>query len=280
MQSLYRHIREQFKKSGIENPDLEARLILKQALNVPDADFITGAEKNISMQESSAIESFVQRRLAGEPLSKIFGEKEFWGLRFKVTKDVLDPRPDTETLVEAALKRFAHNPPKTILDLGTGSGCILIALLHEWKDARGTGVDISPDALEVAEYNARSHGVADRCRFIRSDWDEKIHESFDLIVANPPYISSQDIPNLQPEVKNFDPILALDGGENGLDAYKSIVTTIKSRLNPHGKIFFEVGISQAESVMRLAVNAGLSVNESYIDLGGVTRILEIGLGKS
>jgi len=273
-----RDVRERLKQAGIDNPDLVARVFIKESMGLTDADFITQPQRSLSEEDIIKIESMLARRLEGEPVSRILGEREFWGLPFKVTPDVLDSRPDTETLVEAALKEFSDSPPARILDFGTGTGCILIALLHEWPDSSGVAVDISEKALDVARENAKKNGVADRISFIQSNWGEKIEESFDLIVSNPPYIPNQDIPNLDIEVKNHDPILALAGGKDGLDAYRQLFSDIKRLLSPCGKAFAEIGYSQGGDVPRLVKDYGLSVKNVHFDLAGIVRVVEISCG--
>ena len=218
MQNIYKKTKERLKQAGIDNAGLETRLLLKHVLNVPDMDFIGGVERVVSDKESGQIETLIGRRLKGEPVSRIIGEREFWGLPFKITKDVLDPRADTETIIEIALQKYKNKPPASVLDLGTGSGCILIALLHEWKETRGVGVDISEQALEIARENAKNNNVADRTEFIQNNWGDSIEESFALIVSNPPYIPSREIESLEKEVRNHDPILALDGGKDGFES--------------------------------------------------------------
>lgn len=278
LNTLYQEMRGRLKDEGIDTPDLDARVLLKSVLGITDADLITGADKEVSESESQTIESFVQRRLAGEPVSRILGRREFWGLDFKITPAVLDPRPDTEVIIEVALKRFKDDPPQNILDLGTGSGCILIALLHEFPKARGVGVDISPEALNVAQENAQAHGVFDRIQFIESSWAEGIDDSFDLIVSNPPYITNQSIANLDAEVRKFDPILALEGGKTGLQAYEYIFKGLNALLNEGGTALFEIGFDQQNDVVRLAEESGLSVIAVYRDSAGNPRVVEISSG--
>mgnify|MGYP001559003930 FL=1 len=225
------------------------------------------------------MQTIAGRRAAGEPVSRIIGEKEFDGLSYKVTPDVLDPRMDTETLVAAACSRFKDHQPRQILDLGTGSGCILISLLKAFPESIGVGVDVSREALAVAQENAAQHGVAAQTFFIQGDWAESVNGSFDLIVSNPPYIPSGDIPNLDKEVRNYDPILALDGGFDGLQAYKKIFSQIKALFSQGGCGFFEVGILQAQDVARLAENAGFLVKGYHTDSAGILRVLEIDSGE-
>jgi len=280
IKALRANVHQMLRQAGVDNPGLEARVILRHVLHVSDADLIGGDEREMIPPEGKeAVGAIVQRRAAGEPLSRILGEREFHGLPFEVTPAVLDPRPDTETLVDAALKSF-KTPPASILDLGTGSGCILISLLHEWKDARGVGVDRSPEALAVAKRNSERNGVADRARLIQGDWGAGLEEQFALIVSNPPYIPSQDIPNLDREVRNHDPILALDGGKDGLDAYRTIIRESKELLSLGGVMLFEIGIGQGPDVARLVANAGLSIAESICDLAGIERVLKIIYGDS
>lgn len=278
LNTIYQTIKKTLQKADINNPQLVARTFIKEATGLSDADFIAEPDHPVTPEQQAQIESFVARRLAGEPVSRILGEREFWGLSFKVTPDVLDPRPDTETLVEAALDRFKDNPPTRILDLGTGSGCILIALLHEWSDAQGVAVDISDKALTVARENAERNGVADRITFIQSNWGDSVSGTFDLIVSNPPYIANHEIPNLAVEVRNHDPILALVAEEEGLRAYRDILSQIKNLLKPGGRVFFEVGHTQAGQVARLSEDVGATLSRIVPDLVGIPRVVEISYG--
>lgn len=270
--------KDRLAAAGVENPAREARWLLAHALEVSDSDLIAG-NRIFEKKEMEFAELLVARRVAGEPVSRIIGEKDFYGLSFAVTPAVLDPRMDTETLVDAVAARFGNNPPRRILDLGTGSGCILIALLNKFSESTGVGVDVSREALAVASGNAARLGVAGRASFIQGDWAESVNESFDLIVSNPPYIPSGDIPNLDREVRNHDPILALDGGFDGLQAYKMIFSQIKNIFSPGGAGFFEVGISQAQDVARLAENEGFLVRGYHADSAGVLRVVEIDSGE-
>jgi release factor glutamine methyltransferase len=280
LETLYRDIRRLLTDAGIESAAIEARMILKYVLTITDSDLIRG-DINVSTEESQAVHRLIHRRIHNsEPLTRIFGEREFWGLPFRVTPDVLDPRPDTETIISTALNIFKKSPPKTILDLGTGSGCILISLLHEWKDSSGVAVDRSPAALNVAKDNAQRNNVADRIAFIEGDWMHEINQPFDLIVSNPPYIPESDIATLDREVKNHDPILALSGGKSGLDAYKTIFSTLKLRLNPSGRALFEIGFGQAKDVTRLAEDSGLFVIRTLPDLAGILRVVDICAGEN
>lgn len=275
---LQKIVRDLLAAADIENPTREARWLLAYALAVSDADLIAG-DRLVSDTEMDSVKTIVDRRVGGEPVGRIIGEKDFHGLAFLVTPDVLDPRMDTETLVDAAVTRFKDNPPRSILDLGTGSGCILIALLHAFPESTGVGADVSREALAVAAANAVRLGVAERAAFAQSDWAESVGGTFDLIVSNPPYISSGDIANLDIGVRDYDPILALDGGFDGLQAYKKIFSQIKNIFSQGGAGFFEVGISQAHDVARLATNEGFLVRGYHADSAGILRVLEIDSGE-
>ncbi len=256
--------------------DLEARMILEDYADVSWSDILSCPDRDI---DDSQIRNILKRRLAGEPLSRIAGEREFYGRSFALGADTLDPRPDTETLIDAALK--AHTtPPKTILDLGTGSGCILLTLLAQWPEARGVGVDLAGGALDIARANAQCHNLSDRTTFVQSNWWESLEDSvkFDLIVSNPPYIPNQDIANLDIEVKNHDPILALDGGNDGMDAYKIIFSQLKIHLNTGGLAFFEIGVGQCGYISRLAEDYRIRIEAIHPDLAGIPRVVEISCG--
>lgn len=256
----------------------EARLILFHRTGKAWADIISNPDCPVSDECLKTIRDDVALRLAGKPLSRIYGEREFWGLRFVVTPDTLDPRPDTETIIERALISFAQKPPETILDLGTGTGCILIALLSEFKNARGIAVDCSFAALKIAQKNAALNQCENRARFVCGNWFDSIDKKFDLVVSNPPYISNQIIPTLAPEVRNHDPLQALDGGTEGLCAYKEIFSGIKKIMNHDAKAFFEIGYDQGEDVLRLARNAGFIDAMLHHDIAGRARVVEISRG--
>lgn len=272
--SLHRHLRRGLEAAGIDMADLDARLIIRRHTGLDWADVIARPETEIESRKLARIEVDIERRLSGMPVSRIFGSREFWGLEFVIGADTLDPRPDTETIVSVALERFQDRESLSILDLGTGSGCILIALLHEMPQARGIGMDRSFGALEAARANAQANGVADRAAFFCGSWMESVGRAFDLIVSNPPYIPNRDMESLAVEVRNHDPILALDGGEDGLSCYRNILTQIKNRLNPEGTLLLEVGSGQADDVRRLVEDSGLSVRSVHPDLAGVPRVVQ------
>lgn len=275
--ACYKELKETLSKCS-DSSELEARRILEKRAGIDWAKIITDPEKLLTPEQQNEIESDLKRRKEGEPLSRIYHSREFWGLEFELSPDTLDPRPETELVVELSLKRFENKYPESILDLGTGTGCLLIALLSEFKTAKGTGIDKSSGAVIQAEKNAKQHGVDNRSSFICSSWFEALEPAYDLIVSNPPYIEHKEIANLTKEVKNHDPILALDGGHDGLQAYKEIFSDLKIFLKPGGTALFEIGFDQAQSVSRLAEDSGLHVKNVHHDLAGLPRVVEISCG--
>jgi release factor glutamine methyltransferase len=275
---FYQKVRRDFAEKGFDSPALDARLLFKSVLNVDDADFITGKDAAISQEQLEALSVLINKRLNGEPISRILGQREFWGMNFKVTAATLDPRPDTEILVEAALVKFQEKPPQRIIDLGTGTGCIIITLLKEFPNATGVAVDISEEALDVARFNAKAHGVVDRLSFVQSNWFENIEGQFDLITSNPPYIPNLDIESLDVGVRNHDPILALSGGDDGLDAYRDILRQIKGHAYPHSYCYLEIGIGQVPDLMRLVEESNMRVCRIIPDLAGIPRTVEVACG--
>jgi release factor glutamine methyltransferase len=250
--------------AGIEEPRREARLLLAAALNT-DA---TGLLKHTAV-DPAAFAALSIRRAAREPLAYLTGRKEFWGLTFAVSPATLIPRPDSETLIEAALATFPRRANvTTILDLGTGTGCLLIAALTEFPQATGVGIDISPAAAALARRNAATHNAP--ARFLAGNWATAIAQQFDLILANPPYIACEDIKSLMPDVRQYEPMSALDGGADGFTAYRAIIKALPDILAPHGAAILELGIGQAEQIQRLAIAAGLAMT-TRADLAGIAR---------
>ncbi|MBF0249645.1 MAG: peptide chain release factor N(5)-glutamine methyltransferase [Alphaproteobacteria bacterium] len=261
--------------AGIDEPVLEARLLLGFVLGGGPERVLADRDEPLSADQARALADAVERRARRVPLSQIVGRREFWSLDFKVTADTLTPRADSETIVETALER-APGTPASVLDLGTGTGCLLLALLSEWKGASGVGVDASEDALAVARDNAAGLGLADRARFIRADWREpgwaaRLGGPFDVVVSNPPYIPEADIAGLEPDVRDHEPRLALSGGADGLDAYRVLVRALAGLLRPGGLAVFEVGVAQADDVRALLTAAGMDGVQARADLGGVAR---------
>jgi release factor glutamine methyltransferase len=264
------------REARIAAPELDARLLLCHATGLSHEAYVAARNDALAPDAAARFGAFIERRLAGEPVSRIIGVREFYGRSFRIDAGTIDPRPDTETLVETALGLVDGEAPLNILDLGTGSGCILITLLAELPRASGVGVDVSLPALEPARDNAHALGVGDRASFIASDWLEAVEGAFDLVVANPPYLSSADMAALSPEVRDHDPRPTLDGGPDGLSAYRRIVPGLRKALSPGGFALFEIGPDQAQAVSRLLAEAGLDVGEGqhlWRDLAGRPRVV-------
>lgn len=276
----YRMLNWRFRQAGIVSPELDARLLVQAAAGCDEIEMIREPGTHLTEAQVETLRSFEARRLAHEPVARILGMREFWGLPFRLAPSTLEPRPDSETLIETALDLLRDVEAPSILDLGTGTGCLLIALLHERKDARGLGVDISDEAVEAASRNADALGVGARAAFRRASWAEGIAERFDLVISNPPYIPAADIATLEPEVREFDPRLALDGGVDGLDAYRALAAVLPRLLPPQGHAVVELGIGQSEAVGGMFTDAGLDVLRVVPDLGGVPRALVAGLPRS
>jgi release factor glutamine methyltransferase len=267
---------DRFERSGIECPDREARKTLCAASGISTLALMVAPEETLGSAVNRA-EEFAARRAAGEPLSRIIGRREFWGLPLTITPQVLDPRPETETIVEQSTMIWRHKrqQPLHILDLGVGSGALLCALLTEFINARGVGADICPDAVKVARKNIEICGLAGRAEIQLGDWTRGLKGRFDLIVSNPPYIPTGDLLGLSPEVRNFDPPLALDGGFDGLDAYRRIMPETRSILSADGRLLVEIGANQATAVLAIGSNCGLIHSATYRDLGGLDRVVVV-----
>ena len=275
IESARRALTARLRSAGIEEPALDARLLVGAALQLDLTGLVLQAERRLTAEEAARLERYAQRRLAHEPVARIVGTREFWGLPFRLSEATLVPRPDTETVVELALdifrERKAAQPPR-IADIGTGSGAILLALLHEIPDAFGVGTDLSLTALGTARDNARALGLAGRAAFVASSYASALRGPFDLIVSNPPYIPSAEIPRLSIEVREHDPHLALDGGNDGYDAYRALIPQASERLARGGALIVEAGQGQARNIETLMAGAGLVVDRPpKADLAGIPR---------
>jgi len=277
MAAVRRELAEKFRQVGIDSAETDAPLLMAHALRIDRAELIANGERALSADEIKAIDALAERRLKHEPVARIFGRKEFWSLSLQVGPAVLVPRPETETVVEAALDAVVADalPMEKLrmLDIGTGSGALLLALLSELPNAVGTGTDISMAALEVARANAERNDLAGRCTFVACDIAAGLAGSFDLIVSNPPYVVRGDIASLAPEVRDYDPALALDGGADGLDAYRAIAAQAHCLLTPGGRLIVELGAGQEAAVRALFTKAGLTVAAARDDLAGIPRAL-------
>lgn len=265
-------------EAGIDEADIDSRLLIAEALELSDLDLALNPDREISAQELEKLLLLVERRASRQPLSQIFEEKEFWSLRFKVTADTLTPRPDSETLIEAVQKHYKDkNEGLNILDLGTGTGCLLLSLLSEYPSSIGTGIDISQEALNIAKENAVNLTLADRATFFLGNWTEPLGKGqlFDIIISNPPYIGLIEKEDLAPEVKDHEPGIALFSGEYGLDDYQIIARQIGDYLKTDGCVVLEIGHKQAEAVKKIFTSAGFNKITLFKDLGARDRCLMI-----
>ncbi|THD49039.1 MAG: peptide chain release factor N(5)-glutamine methyltransferase [Bradyrhizobium sp.] len=264
-----------------EAPEREAALILRAGANLRSTDLLSDPDAPLGAAAAN-VAAWAMRRAAGEPLSRIAGKREFWGLEFALSPDTLDPRPDTETIVEAALSAVAARRGEALrlIDFGTGSGALIAALLSELPAAHGLAIDVNAPTAAQARANLERLGLAARAEVRVGDWGAGIEGEYDLIVANPPYIRSADIAGLAREVRDHDPPLALDGGADGLAAYRALAPQVARLLGPRGRFFFEVGQDQAPAVIEIAAAAGLGELTTFADLAGILRVVGGGAVKS
>lgn len=261
------------REAGVDSPRSEARLLLAHAMGVSQEDIISG----VAVPDAAALDRFrkaIQRRCAREPFAYIVGRREFFSLDFAVGEGVLIPRPESELLVEEALRRFPrHDDKLRVLDLGTGTGCLLLAFLKERPNAEGLGVDISSVALEFARRNRQQLGLGGRARFVQGDWGDSVAALSDVIFINPPYIRTEDIASLAPEVAAHEPARALDGGKDGLDSYRRIAPVLPELLSAKGCALVEIGEGQAQAVSAIFENAKLSIEGTLTDFARIYRCL-------
>ncbi len=272
---VQRHLARVLEADGSEAGMMEARMILSAALGLDHAAFLRDQNEPIGPEAAILVLDMARRRMRHEPISRILGHREFFGLDFSVDSSVLDPRADTETLVESVIDAVASRwqAPLTVLDLGTGSGALLPALLASFPRAFGLGVDCSEAACKIARKNLEILGFANRGAIVCGSWADAIARSFDVIVSNPPYIAHDAIAGLDPEVRDYDPHLALDGGADGYDAYRAIIPVLPYMLAPDGVVVFELGQKQGKVVKELLESAGLQVTETRRDLAGIERAI-------
>ena len=265
-----------FNAEGIDSAELDARMLVGAVLNLDLTGLIAAAARRITAAEAAGVEDFARRRVSGEPVARILGHKEFWGLKLRLSPETLVPRPDTETVVELALAMLRAAPVSGsrlhIADIGTGSGAILLALLHELREAFGIGTDVSIAALRTARRNAADLELAERTAFVACDYAAALSGRFDLIVSNPPYVRSKDIADLADEVRDHDPHRALDGGADGLNAYRALIPQATRLLGPGGALVVEAGRGQSSDIEGLMTAAGLTLaGAPRADLAGILR---------
>lgn len=264
-------------KGEVASPRLETRMILGHILSRESND-ISPEEYELDEEQFSELRDIISKRLSKYPLDKLLGEKDFYKYRFKVSEDVLSPRPDTEVLVEAAVRLVSEQKLQTVLDMGTGSGCIILSLLAEFENLTGAAIDISEKALEIAKENARRLGISNRIKFYHQSWfNEKLEqvlgERYDMVVSNPPYIATSEIDWLERDVKDHDPRLALDGGDDGYKHYRQIAKAAYGLLKQGGYILLEGGINQAEEIRKIFENKNFEHKETCMDLAGIKRCI-------
>jgi len=266
--------RSRLEAAGVPGPVIDARVLVEAACGVTRADIVGDPHREISVAQVERLDAYLERRIRREPVSHILGRKGFWNIMLGVTADVLTPRPETEVIVDHALRLFPEGRPFRILDLGVGSGAILLAILAERPAARGLGIDVSEEALAVARDNAARLGLADRIALLRGDWSGGLAGSeFDLVVSNPPYIASPVIETLDPEVRDYEPRIALDGGPDGLEAYRQLAPEILRMLRPGGRFLVEIGYDQRAAAESLFRAAGAMEVETLQDLSTHDRVV-------
>ena len=271
------------RKVGIETASLDCRLLLTKSIKkhrtLHNHEFI-----NITNKEIKKFKYLIRERLAGKPVSRIINKRNFWKMEFKLNEATLDPRPDSETLIYAVLSHFTNKlQPLKILDLGSGSGCLGLSLLDEYQNSKVSFLDTSQKSLEIVKNNSLKFGLSERSKFLQLNWKDdnwdksliKIENDtkFDVIISNPPYIPTDDIKKLQKEVKEYDPLIALDGGKDGMDAYKLIIPKLRNLIKTNGKIFLEIGKGQENFVSKIGIEHGLKLIELQKDLSGVNRVI-------
>lgn len=273
LSELQKKITKILAEGGIETNSLDARIILREIFNFDEKELILNSDLILSESKISKVQKIITRRLNFEPVSKIFGKRDFYNSTFSISDDVLDPRPETENIVEIANNFILEKGYESFIDLGTGSGCIILSILKENKNLTAVGVDISIDAINIAKKNSKDMNLEKRSSFLVSNWLSSIYSSYDLIISNPPYIPSDEIITLSKTVKNFDPLISLDGGQDGLKCYKEIAQDINRVINKNGRVILEIGYNQAHDVIKIFESKEFKLLKIYNDINGLNRIL-------
>ena len=279
LSAVLRGAAEELRNAGVPDAMSDARILAATALGLTREDMLREPHREIDPAALVAFGKMIARRCGREPVSRILGAREFRSLAFRLGPDTLDPRPDSEIIVEAAVAYGERFPePVRVLDICTGTGCLLLALLNELPDAVGVGTDIARGAVEIAARNAGEHNLSDRTTFVRTNWTDGIEGRFDVVVSNPPYIETAEIATLAPEVSDYDPMTALDGGADGLDAYRDLADRLARSLAPEGVAVIEIGAAQSEAVTQIFTLAGFPLVETRHDFGGHPRCLVFARG--
>ena len=275
---ILKNAKDSLLKSGIDNAGQEALWLLSYVTGQTVSEIKLGKNKCLSADEYEIFQNYLSDRISGVPLSRVLGVQEFWGLEFELNRTTLDPRQDTELIPELVTQKFSKEFDGTLLDLGTGSGCIALSILSEFPKARGIGIDISYEAAQQARKNAARNNLDKRFTVLNGHWCDALSGKYPLIVTNPPYIRGKDINSLDSAVRDYDPIPALDGGADGLDCVRQILYDLKNHLSPSGLAFMEIGYSQSDDVTRLIEKSGLRANDVHLDPAGIPRVVEISYG--
>lgn len=259
--------------SGIETSSLDSRIILKEIFCLNEKQLILNSQLIVSKKKINEVDKILARRISGEPISKIFGKRDFYKSSFLISKDVLDPRSETELIIGIANNFILDKGYKSFIDLGTGSGCIILSILEDNKSLCALGIDISYEAINIAVKNCKNLNLEKNATFIVSNWLSPICGLYDLIISNPPYIPSKDIDTLSGSVKNYDPLVSLDGGEDGLKCYREIAEDITRVISKNGRVILEIGYNQADDVIKIFESKDFIFLDKYIDINGLDRIL-------
>ena len=259
--------------SGIETSSLDSRIILKEVFCFDEKELILNSQLIVPDNKINEVDKILSRRVSGEPVSKIFGKRDFYKSTFLISKDVLDPRPETELIIEIANNFILDKGYKNFIDLGTGSGCIILSILKDNKNLSALGIDISNKAINIAQKNCSNLNLEKQATFLVSNWLSKVSGSYDLIISNPPYIPSKDIDILLDNVKNYDPLISLDGGDDGLKCYREIAKDINRLISKKGRVILEIGFNQAINVIKIFESKEFMFLNKYTDINGLDRIL-------